>query len=373
MQSQRLPNLDGLRAISAILVILGHATSLQLYFGGYQFKDWLWVPGKFGVVMFFCISGILISYLLDRERETTHTIDIKQFWIRRIARIWPLYFIVVIPAIPLNLAVANSSIYTPMNVLDYVFMALILPGFADRPLFVGPTWSIGIEESFYVLYPLLMCFMSRRGLVALLIAVVFSPEIFSFIGRYGCPSAACSPRFWWAPEWYGCIAIGCLVYLAYASKSDRVGKLLFSPAMQCFAFVAVAITTSAAVFAERFFSYRLDALAFAIIALNGAFNPKSILNIENRVMRFLGEISYGMYMYHVYCVCLALMICWIFFKGPTFPYQNLIVSTLTVIFTIIVSKLSLDYVENPIRAWARKTSALMPTNGKRGAALVPSE
>lgn len=349
-----LPNLDGLRAISVLIVILGHATSLQLYFGGYQFKDWLWVPGKFGVVMFFCISGILISHLLDQERERDRDINIKQFYIRRAARIWPLYFMVVIPGLAINFALAGTRLHTEMGPLDYVFMAVILPGFADRPMFVGPTWSIGIEESFYAVYPLMVRYMTRRTLVATLLAVAFSPEIFGYLGRYTCPGPLCSVRFWWSPEWYACIAIGCLTYLAYSAKSEWFNRLLFSPAAQCIAFCAVAVTTSAAVFAERFFAYRIDAVIFSVVILNAAFNPNSILQIRSRLMNYLGTISYGMYMWHAYCICLSLMICWVFFKGETFPYQNLIVSTLTMVFTIIVSKLSYDYVENPIRQFARR-------------------
>lgn len=364
MTDRYLPNLNGLRAISVLIVILGHATSLQLHFGGYAFRDWLWIPGKFGVVMFFCISGILISHLLDQESRSTGSINIKRFYVRRVARIWPLYFLVVVPGLLLNLAIAGSSIHQQMDILDYIFMFLILPGFADRPMFVGPTWSIGIEESFYAVYPLMIRYMTRRALAAALLTTAFAPEIFSLLGLYFCPGALCSIRFWWAPEWYACIAIGCLAYLAYSLNNDQINRVLFSPAMQCAAFAAVALTTSAAVFAERFFDYRLDAIVFSIVALNAAFNPRSILQIENRLARFLGEISYGMYMYHVYAICLTLMICWLLFKGETFVYQNLIVSALTLVFTIIISKLSYDYIESPIRALARKGSALRSLDAK---------
>jgi peptidoglycan/LPS O-acetylase OafA/YrhL len=371
MQNRYLPNLDGLRAISVLIVILGHATSLQLHFGGYQFKDWLWIPGKFGVVMFFCISGILISYLLDQEHERDGDINIKQFYIRRAARIWPLYFMVVIPAIAINLALAGTSLHTKMGPLDYAFMAVILPGFADRPMFVGPTWSIGIEESFYAIYPLMVRYMTRPRLAATLLAIAFSPEIFGFLGRYTCPGSLCSIRFWWSPEWYACIAIGCLTYLAYSAKNEWFNRLLFSPATQCIVLCAIAVTTSAAVFAERIFAYRIDALMFSLAILNAAFNPNSILQIRSRLMNYLGEISYGMYMWHAYCVCLALMICWVFFKGDTFPYQNLIVSTLTLIFTLIISKLSYDHIENPIRKWARRpaTTPSLDPNQAQGAIL----
>jgi peptidoglycan/LPS O-acetylase OafA/YrhL len=357
MQNRYLPNLNGLRAISVVLVILGHATSMQLYFGGYQFKDWLWIPTKVGVAMFFCISGILISYLLDEERKRTGDINVKQFYVRRAARIWPLYFLVVLPAIPLNLFFAAPSFHTNMIWLDYVLLAFILPGFANMPQFVGPTWSIGIEESFYAVYPLMVRYLSKQSLAALLLAVVFSNEIFAVIGQYACPGSLCTPRLWWAPEWYGCIAIGCLTYMIYSEKSETINRFLFSAGLQCAAFSALAVALSAGVFAERYFSYRLQTVALAVIAINAAVNPNSILQIENKMTKAIGEISYGMYMFHVYCICLALMLCWVFFKGETFPLQNLIVSTLSLVLTVIVSKLSYDHFESPLRRWAREPSA----------------
>ena len=355
MQDRYLPNLNGLRAISVFVVMLGHATSLEYHFGGYQNHEWLWINGSFGVNAFFCISGILISYLLDQELRATGKIDIRQFYLRRAARIWPLYFLVVIPALVLNVALAGTSLHQSMNFYDYLFLFLILPGFADRPMFIGQTWSIGVEESFYAVYPLMVRHLSRRGLAVALLAIVFSPEFFALLGRYTCPDL-CSPRFWWAPIWYSCIPIGCLVYLAYGAGNERLNRMLFSPALQCFSIVAVAGIIYAAIQAanDRYVDVRICALFFSIIILNAAFNPRSVMQIENPITRFLGEISYGMYMYHVYAICLTLTICWVFFKGPTFPYQHLIVATLTTTFTIGLAKLSYDYIEQPIRALARR-------------------
>src|SRR5690242_12484976 len=124
--------------------MLGHATSLQYHFGGYVNHEWLWISGKFGVVVFFCISGFLITYLIDREVSATGAIDVKRFYAKRIARIWPLYFLVVIPALVLNQLLKGASFYQPMTAADYVLIFLVLPGYADRPLFVGQTWSIAI-------------------------------------------------------------------------------------------------------------------------------------------------------------------------------------------------------------------------------------
>ena len=377
MESGYLPNLNGLRMISVLLVMLGHATSVQREFGGYLDREWLWISGKFGVVVFFCISGFLITYLIDREMAATGAIEVNKFYIKRIARIWPLYFLVVIPALLLNLLAKGASFYQPMTFWDYLLIFLVLPGYADRPLFMGQTWSIAIEESFYLLYPLMMRGMSRKILIFALLAIVFSYEILAKTAPLTCQFTPCEKLahdYYWAPTFYGTIAIGCLTYLVYSLKIDRVNALLFSPAVQCTAMAAVAMVVTAAILSgrEMYFDFRWDALAFSIIILNAAFNKNSILQIENPLTRFLGDISYGMYMLHVYCICLALMICWIFFKGETFPFQNLIVSTLTVGITIIAAKFSLNYLENPIRKWARDphSSLVDPHDGKRAILTV---
>ena len=147
-----------------------------------------------------------------------------------------------------------------------------------------------------------------------------------------------------------------------------------SPGLQCFSIVAAAVIIYVAIQSanDRYVDVRLCALVFSIIILNAAFNPRSILRIENPITRFLGEISYGMYMYHVYAICLTLMICWVFFKGPTFPYQNLIVATLTTTFTIGLAKLSYDYIEQPIRALARrKKPDVVSLDTKHAQGIVP--
>ncbi|MBI5260792.1 MAG: acyltransferase [Bradyrhizobium sp.] len=360
MHSGYLPNLNGLRTISVLVVMLQHATTVQREFGGYIDREWLWISGRFGVIIFFCISGILITYLLDREIAANGAIDLRRFYIRRIARIWPLYFLVTIPALVLNWLVEGASFYQQMNFWDYFFIILVLPGYADRPLFMGQTWSIAVEESFYLLYPLMMRRFGKISLIVALAAVVFADEFFTLTGRVTCHFVTCGSfiRFNWSPIFYSTIAVGCLTYLIYSLNIHRLNAFLFSPALQCAALAAVVMVITAAITTgkERYFDLRWDALAFSIVILNAAFNKNSILQIENSLTRFLGEISYGMYMLHVYCICLALMICWIFFKGDTFPFQNLIVSVLTVAFTIIAAKLTLDHVENPIRVWARKLS-----------------
>ncbi len=370
-----LPNLNGLRAIAVLVVLLGHATSLQYEFGGYFNREWLWVSGKFGVVLFFCLSGFLITYLIDTEIKATGGLNIRNFYIKRAARIWPLYFAIAIPALLLNVSLRDTSLHQTMTLNDYVLILLILPGYADRPLFMGQTWSIAIEESFYLVFPFLADNLSKSVLVFTLIGIVFAPELLEMTSPVTCHFMPCQKliaAYYWAPTFYGTIAIGCLTYLAYSLNNQRINSFLFSAQIQSAALVAISAIITSAIFAgkEQYFDFRWVAFAFSILILNAAFNENTILQLENRPMRYLGEISYGMYMYHVYAICISLMICWIFFKGTTFPYQNLIVSTLSLAITIILAKISFDYFESPVRNAARAMTETTVSN-ERGVQSTP--
>jgi peptidoglycan/LPS O-acetylase OafA/YrhL len=353
MQPHYLPNLNALRAVSVIVVIISHASMLQTEFGGYRYTEWMLIPSKYGVIMFFCLSGILITHLILRDRE----FGIRQFYWRRVLRIWPLYFLVVILALTINWLLVGHSFHAELEPVDYLFYLMLLPQYAwSRPPLMGQTWSIGVEDVFYAAYPLMLLVLSRRLLVIALVAVVLMPELSALLSRPicgPCRSMVVATNF---SIFYSTIAIGCMTYLAYDAGGEEVRRLLFSRTTQWGTFVAVATLTLFAIAMgnDSYFDWRLVALAFSLLILNAGFNPNSILQAENRVTRFLGEISYGMYMYHVFCIVLALLICWLFFKGETFPFQHLIVDTLSLTFTVIVSKLSYDWIETPSRAWGRK-------------------
>src|ERR1700741_1236659 len=100
MDKQKIyfPNLNGLRFIAAFLVIIHHIEQIKsiLHLPNYLGR----IPciskiGKFGVVLFFVLSGFLITYLLLTEENTFKKISVRQFYMRRILRIWPLYFLIV--------------------------------------------------------------------------------------------------------------------------------------------------------------------------------------------------------------------------------------------------------------------------------------
>src|SRR4051812_33341468 len=92
------PGLDGLRGLGALSVIPAHIEQLKTSFG-FDAVFWFPIHAKIGVVLFFTLSGFLITFLLLRERQLRGRISIARFYRRRMLRIWPLYFLIVLSSL----------------------------------------------------------------------------------------------------------------------------------------------------------------------------------------------------------------------------------------------------------------------------------
>jgi len=119
--------------------------------------------GAFGVPVFFLLSAYLITELLLREKEATGTINVRAFYIRRALRIWPLYFLALFVAF----VVTHWYASTPMTLqalLAYICLVGNWHAFVNDalPLGFGILWSISVEEQFYLIWPSLVRFSSRR-------------------------------------------------------------------------------------------------------------------------------------------------------------------------------------------------------------------
>jgi peptidoglycan/LPS O-acetylase OafA/YrhL len=162
----RIPSLDGARAASIGLVIAGHlltGSSLPII--------WRLHLGALGVRTFFVISGFIISTLLLRELETSARIDLKAFYVRRAARIFPAYWLfvgTVAVLIPTGLVRAQ---YSDLPVVLAYFSNYHIPGIA-----LGHTWSLSVEEQFYLLWPAtLMLAGVANGRIVCTALIVVSP------------------------------------------------------------------------------------------------------------------------------------------------------------------------------------------------------
>ena len=171
----RIPSLDGLRAMSICLVIVGHASATVAVFSHSASTLFAFIgAGRLGVSVFFVISGFLITKLLAREQQAAQSIDLKAFYIRRMLRIFPAFYCYWLVVLALTLL---GCIHVPR--LDLVSSAVYIWNYVPRKVdswFLGHTWSLSLEEQFYLLWPFIL-FLSgpKRGKWIAFGIVVFAP------------------------------------------------------------------------------------------------------------------------------------------------------------------------------------------------------
>jgi peptidoglycan/LPS O-acetylase OafA/YrhL len=156
--NNRIPSLDGLRTISVLFVVTSHF----LYTIGY---DDAWNLGILGVKFFFVISGFLITGLLLKELAKTSTINLGKFYFRRTLRIFPPYYfylLVLFFAVKFGVVpdISNDSFIAPITYTTNYF--------ASNSWNLLHTWSLSVEEQFYLIYPFVLIFFGRHKIVWLL-------------------------------------------------------------------------------------------------------------------------------------------------------------------------------------------------------------
>jgi peptidoglycan/LPS O-acetylase OafA/YrhL len=150
-----IPSLDGIRALSFLIVFLAHAGLER------------WVPGYLGLTVFFFLSGYLITTLLRIEYEQTGTISLRQFYLRRALRIFPPFYLVLIGASGLTFVGVLDGSLQPSAVLIQVLhlgnYEIIRHGWWDgRAPGTWVYWSLAVEEHFYLVFPLVYLHLRRR-------------------------------------------------------------------------------------------------------------------------------------------------------------------------------------------------------------------
>ena len=165
MKKDYFPALTGIRAIAAYMVYIHHFNPFKAPIFGQSVHDFF---NEFhvGVTIFFVLSGFLITYLLLKEEEATGTIEVKKFYIRRMLRIWPLYYLLmgmgffVFPYLALTQGPINYTTLFSNYSSNFIFFLFLMPNVAyilnSAIPFISQMWSVGVEEQFYFQWPLLM-------------------------------------------------------------------------------------------------------------------------------------------------------------------------------------------------------------------------
>ena len=301
-----IPSLDGIRAIAALIVFVSHAGLENV------------VPGAFGVTIFFFLSGYLITTLLRQEYEQTGAIGLSRFYLRRVCRIIPpLYIVLILLLLPVGWAETHSR--PPASAVAAQFAQLtnyyvVLRGSRQLVPDTLATWSLAVEEHFYLLYPLLLVgllrFFDYRRVALALVAICVTVLAWRCWLIYGL-HVAYNYTFYATDSRVDSLLYGCLMALAFNPAFDQRLRDLSTAAWSVILVLAGGLL--AFTFLDRSEAFRATwRYSIQGIALMPIFFTAVSKNfwpvyrwLETRPLRYLGLISYTFYLVHERALHLA--------------------------------------------------------------------
>ena len=335
-----IPSLDGIRALAVLTVFVSHS--------GFSYI----IPGGFGVTVFFFLSGYLITTLLRKEHEKTGGISLKNFYLRRVYRIFPPMYLVLLLAIILSVfgfkeeagSIDGSSVIAQIFHLTNYYS--LWYGDGGFPIGTGILWSLAVEEHFYLLYPialitLLKCAESNRKIVNILLAVCILVLAWRcFLVQYAGVSDEYTYRA--TDTRIDSLLWGCMLGLVFNPSMDK--EKLLPTRISEYVFLAASIAVLGYCFYNRdpyfreTFRYTLQGIAlfplFYLCIKNSSwliFRP-----LNHPLMVWLGRLSYTIYLSHIIFLDLA----------EKFIQTNLLArGILGALFTLIFSLLMYHLVE----------------------------
>ena len=380
--------LNSLRFLAAFFVVLGHIPLNQQSVGlPHPNRGTFFYRGAFAVCFFFALSGFLITYLLLDEERRTGDIQVRSFYLRRICRIWPLYFSVVAFGL-LFYNVGLPLLGIPYHV-DYglatavLLYSALLPNLMNSLYSVGgilnPSWSIGVEEQFYLLWaPAVKRF---RGRLPALCWTVFGVSLALFcLAHY---------RVFGAHEWkkfveqlkFHYMAAGglCAWWLLRRREALLRLPLFASRAVQLLLFGLLLDFYLTSFIPWNWLGEELLQLVlYCWLIVNVAANPANVVPVGARVFDYLGTISYGIYMLHMPAVYAASEL----FRRTSWWHGSLTLYSLgyylaAFALTLLLAHLSYRYFELPFlrlkdRRFASAQAAAPPATPGVPAAPAPT-
>jgi peptidoglycan/LPS O-acetylase OafA/YrhL len=368
-QQVYFPNLNGVRFIAAFSVLIHHTEqikylmSLDNIYGNYFIKN----LGKLGVGLFFVLSGFLITYLLLSEKKRRGDISTKDFYIRRVLRIWPLYFIIVIlgffvfPNIPIFNEPLRDQYYFDTDFFKRLpFFLLFLPNlgfvFFRSPYLCAQTWSVGVEEQFYAIWPWII--KSENPIktffklltIFLLILGIFWLYIFkiSDLSELTKQKIQDGLALFFSQFRILTMVIGGIgAYLVF-EKKDKILSILFRKDVQI-AVYSILFLMLGTGFHFPGINMEFYGFFFCFFILNVSQNKDSIFYLEQKIIHYFGKISYGIYIYHPAVIVLCVNTIHYFLgKNLSNITFNLILYPFAFLFTIAVCELSFRFIETPL-------------------------
>jgi peptidoglycan/LPS O-acetylase OafA/YrhL len=336
--------LNGIRAIAALIVITFHTDQFTYLFGIEPLGYHKTMMAGFGVTLFFVLSGYLITYLLVTEKSKFGRVDLQKFYIRRILRIWPIYYLIILLAV---LWIVSGMLVVPAGAFtrDLPLYLFLLPNveiiFRTGILMLVPLWSVGVEEQFYAFWPLLVnkatnIFSYLIWVVVIYLVIKICLRVFENGNLYSLASITT----------FDSMAFGGIMANFYFQK-NKILFFFYNPAVQAIAWLFLGISVFyKPVHIFSLFDTEIHSIVYAVIIVNVSTNPRTLISLENPVMNFLGRISYGLYIFHMTVIwALSLLL-----KNTIRSFPGGLRYVLVYIFvygtTMLIAHLSYNYFES---------------------------
>ena len=342
------PEIDGLRGIAVISVVLYHFEKILLstsFFSG----------GFVGVDIFFVISGYLISYLIFSELKTKNSFSFKKFYIRRIKRILPVlifvilffsafFYIILIPEkLSFYLKSAISSLFFISNIFFWK-TSTVYDAEETTNISLLHTWSLSIEEQFYLIFPICV-FLIHKFYRKKLILIIYLIIILSFLISNICSLYFPTLNFYSLPTRVWEILFGTVIAYNEVFKNFSFEPKKNLKIFSSFIFLFIVIFL---IFGNDNFYHpsiiTLVPVIFSVYVICFCRSKNSFLNklLTNKALVFLGLISYSLYLWHypIFVITNNLNI-----SEESTSY----IKYLIFFFSFLVSILSFYFIEKPFR------------------------
>lgn len=265
LSRREIPSLFGLRGMAALAVVIYHYSEQRGIMAHF--------PGPLAVTLFFELSGLLITWLLLKEMDKTGRADLRHFYSRRALRLFPVFYVVWI--------LYRLAGPFPGSWATFFYMGDYYYAFHQHYSAMTIAWSLGVEEKFYLLWPVMLTRVARAKLIKILCGILIAEPVYRsfliFIGH--------QPYTWFA---FDCrldaIVLGCLVALL-VQNGWTPPKWIAHPFTPICALIVV-------------FALQNDIVVYAlgVVLMSTVARPPWFLN--NPVSRYLGVISYSLYLCH---------------------------------------------------------------------------
>lgn len=340
--SMKIPSLDGVRAISFLIVFTAHAG-----------LDWI-VPGRFGVNIFFLLSGYLITTLMVRERARTGWISLKLFYARRSLRIFPPMYTILGATLFYLWITRQTAGITLGGLCSQLFYYQNYWEHGGLIAGLGPLWSLAVEEHFYLLFPpLMLLFLDRRRMNYAQIARALL-WICAFILVWRCLVVAYIPDgLRWARDrsdtradsiLFGCV-LACLEQTPVCERIFTRRRLERFILPGCLLVLFVTLVVRNVVFRETL-RYTLQGLAIAPLLYYVVHVPETRVGrlLNSRVLGRLGILSYSLYLLHA----TALL------EMNRLFHSKLLAAPVAFVIAVALAQLTHTLIEKPTDRWRKR-------------------